>query len=104
MDYLWEIFPIDFEVQRSLALDKEIEIPFSGSNTLPLTHTDTISHIYTTHGGMMFLIGFKVKRPKLKYTGHWSRNTIFGLEIVILLIQSHHTTHIHYQWKEYVPN
>jgi hypothetical protein len=82
MDYLWEIFPIDFEVQRSIALDKEIQIPFPGSNTLPLTHTDTISHIYSTHGRKMSLIGFEVKRSTFKYTGHWSRNTIFGQKML----------------------
>jgi hypothetical protein len=86
MDYSSEIFPIDFEAQTSIALDIEIEIQFPGSRTLPLTHTDTISHIYTTHLRKMSLIHFEVKRSKFKYTRHRKRNTIFGLENVIPLI------------------
>jgi hypothetical protein len=71
VDYPREkMFPIDFEVQRSIAQDIEVEIQFLGYRTLPLTPRVTISHIYTVHGKKMFLIDFEVKRSKFKFTGH----------------------------------
>jgi hypothetical protein len=62
------MFPSDFEVKRSSALDIKVEIWFSGSGILFFPLGDTISHIWTTHGRKVFPIEFGV--PKVKCTGY----------------------------------
>jgi hypothetical protein len=66
------MLPIEFGVksQRSSALDIETEIWFLDAIVLCSPLRDTVSHIWTTHGWKMFRIEFKVKRLKVKCTGH----------------------------------
>jgi hypothetical protein len=64
--------------QRSSTLDIEVKIQFLGSRQLSLPPSHHITH-RTTHGRKMFPIDFKVKKSKVKYTGHQSRNMVSGL-------------------------
>jgi hypothetical protein len=60
------MFPIDFEVQRSNALDIEVEILFQALECYSF-HLESPYHTWTTLGRKMFPIEFESKGQ-----GHWT--------------------------------
>jgi hypothetical protein len=65
--------------ERSTAVDIKVEIRVLDSRMLLFSPRVTRSHIQTTHGRKMFPIKFGVKKLKVKFTGHWSRNMVSRL-------------------------